>query len=350
MDEKRDLRVLLVAERLGASGGPASWVHGLEKALADAEVEADIVYAADWLGLIRAARGLEDHRVVLHTYSQAPGSLWLAGRARRRGVPVVHTIHGDLFAEHDTKRGIRQALWIPFNERALACASRLTVPSSYLAQRLTAARPGLAERMEVIPNGIDTDATAAAAPLDPGSLGVPPGSFLVSAVTTFTHRPKAEGVIQACEAIGRLRAAGLPVELRVAGDGALRPEMERRCTSEGIRFLGFVPEAAQLIAASDVFVHASGLDVFAYVVLEAFALSVPTVVTPVGGIPELVGDAAEQVPFGDSQAMADVLSRLLADRPGARALGARGARRARAFDWANLVRERWIPLYEDLLG
>jgi glycosyltransferase involved in cell wall biosynthesis len=343
------VRVLLVAERREASGGPAAWVHGLHRALERAGARAELVFAADTGDVLGAAATLDGSRTVVHTYSQAPGSLWLAGQARRRGIPVVHTIHGDLFAEQRTKRGIRRLLWLPFNQRALAVASRLTVPSAYLAQRLTATRPALADRMVVIPNGIDVGEVAAAPPLDRAELRVPDGSCLLSAVTTFTHLAKAEGVIPVCEAVGRLRADGLPVELRIAGEGRLRQQIQRRCATDGIEFLGFVPEADRLIAASDVFVHSSGLDVFAYVVLEAFALGVPTIVTPVGGIPELVGDAGQQVPPGDAPALAAAIASLLGDRSRAAALGARGAARAAAFDWARLVRERWLPLYEESL-
>ncbi|KOG86532.1 hypothetical protein ADK38_30490, partial [Streptomyces varsoviensis] len=58
---------------------------------------------------------------------------------------------------------------------------------------------------------------------------------------------------------------------------------------------------------------------------------VPLVATAVGGIPELVGDAAELVPYGDPDALATAVARLLAD-PRRRTELAR-AGRARAAEW-----------------
>lgn len=57
-----------------------------------------------------------------------------------------------------------------------------------------------------------------------------------------------------------------------------------------VRFLGYVPDAARLIAAADVFVLASVHKGLPVAVMEALALGVPIVATRAGGVPELVED------------------------------------------------------------
>lgn len=71
------------------------------------------------------------------------------------------------------------------------------------------------------------------------------------------------------------------------------------------------------------------------VLLEAMAMELPVVSTPVSGIPEVVhdGDTGIMVPPDDAEALADALARLLADPALRRSLGAAARRRVTAhFD------------------
>lgn len=342
-------RVMLVAERPGRSGGPATWAHGLVSALARAGIDAVLVYASDGQATARAAATLGEG-AILHTYSQPPASLAAARAARRGGAKVVHTIHGDVFAEAASKRGIKRLLWLPFNRRAIAAADALTVPSTYLRERLEAGEPALAGRLAVIPNGIDAERLASSDPFDrEADLGVPAGAFLVVSVTTFKHRAKAEGALALCHAVGELAAGGVAVQALIAGDGPLRAAMGHACRARQVRFLGHVDDAPRLIASADAFVHATGLDVLPYSVLDALAVGTPALVSAVGGIPEAVGEAALVVPRGDAAALSRGLRDLATDEGLRLRLAEAGRARAAAFDWHYLVRERWLPLYREAL-
>jgi glycosyltransferase involved in cell wall biosynthesis len=342
-----DIRVVMVAEDPKRAGGPATWARGLVAALEEKGLDVHLAYASDRSAL-RAVSRLARPGTIVHTYSQAPTSLLAARSARWRGAAVVHTVHGDFTAEQAAKRGVRRALWLPFNRRAVSVADAVTVPSDHLAQSLVSADPELERRLSVIPNGISRSALAGTPPYDRvKDMHASPDALLVVAVTTFTHRAKAEGVAPICEAVQRLREAGHDIELRVAGGGPLLDEIQERCSGPGIGFLGPVPDGVRAIIAGDVFVHSSGLDVFAYVVLEAFAVGVPCVVTPVGGVLELVGAAAVPVPLGDVDKMVEAVGSL-ADDPDRRAeLAELGRNRAADFDWGPLVQDHWIPLYRE---
>ena len=52
---------------------------------------------------------------------------------------------------------------------------------------------------------------------------------------------------------------------------------------------------------------------FGFVLIEAMACGLPVIATRVGGIPEVVGDAAELVPPGNSSALGDSIRSLLQD-------------------------------------
>lgn len=125
-----------------------------------------------------------------------------------------------------------------------------------------------------------------------------------------------------------------PVVL-VAGDGPLQDSLEERIRAEDlpVRLLGRRTDVADLLAAADVVVLTSVWEARALVAQEALAAGVPLVATAVGGVPELVGDAAVLVPAGDAPALAAAVAGLL-DDPAALA-GLRAAGPLRAADWPD---------------
>jgi glycosyltransferase involved in cell wall biosynthesis len=68
-----------------------------------------------------------------------------------------------------------------------------------------------------------------------------------------------------------------------------------------------------MLAAADLVVLPSSWESRSVLAQEALHARVPLVATAVGGIPELVGDAAALVPYGDADALATTVARLLAD-------------------------------------
>ncbi|GEM_PF-4988076 len=77
---------------------------------------------------------------------------------------------------------------------------------------------------------------------------------------------------------------------------------------------------------------------FGLVLLEAGAQACPSIVSDVGGIPEVVGDAGIIVSDGKTETYAKEITRLLEDEVSARALGERMLARTREFTWENCAR------------
>ncbi|MFE6777290.1 glycosyltransferase family 4 protein [Streptomyces sp. NPDC057702] len=121
--------------------------------------------------------------------------------------------------------------------------------------------------------------------------------------------------------------------LVIAGEGPDRARLRHRIEAEGlpVRLLGHREDVADLLAAADVAVLPSRWAAGGRLAHEALRAGVPLVATAVGGVPELVGEAAELVPSGDARALARAVLGLLADPDRRRHLVAAG--RARATEW-----------------
>jgi len=130
----------------------------------------------------------------------------------------------------------------------------------------------------------------------------------------------------------------------IVGQGPLEEDLRRRASALGlngaVRFTGFREDAARLASAFDVFVLPSLHEGLPIALLEAMSLGRPSVVTPVGGVPEVVvnGQHALVVPPSQPAALASAIVELLGD-PEARArLGANAKVRAASFDIRRAVR------------
>ncbi|MDQ1465768.1 MAG: hypothetical protein QOH10_183 [Actinomycetota bacterium] len=132
------------------------------------------------------------------------------------------------------------------------------------------------------------------------------------------------------------------------GDGSNAAYAERlRTDAEGrATFLGHRDDVEMLISGSDVVAMPSRSEGFGLVALEAMALGVPVVGYAAGAIPEVVGDCAVLVPFGDVEALRLALDRILADPELRAEVVSCGRRRAaRAFDL-----QRWVDEMRSAYG
>lgn len=89
-------------------------------------------------------------------------------------------------------------------------------------------------------------------------------------------------------------------ELRIIGDGALRPELERMAAGLPVRFLGqVIPEIAHaLISKAHLLVLPSEcLETFGLVVTEAFAFGTPAAVSNLGPLPSIVEHGRSGIVF-----------------------------------------------------
>ncbi len=193
------------------------------------------------------------------------------------------------------------------------------------------------DRVVAIPNGITTAWEG-----DPGSGShLAGGGRYVLAIGTVEPRKDYPGLIRAFDLV----AADDPeLRLVIAGaDGwgadAVTEAIGAAHHRDRVVRLGWVDEQARadLLAGATVLVLASHYEGFGLTAGEALTAGVPVIATDVGGIPEVVGDAAVLVPPNDPEELAAQIAALVADEPARARLAKLGPARAATFTWSRTV-------------
>ena len=130
-------------------------------------------------------------------------------------------------------------------------------------------------------------------------------------------------------AVALLTGRGVDASLVLAGDGdreGVEAEARRLGVADRVEIRSWIgpAEVAELLDSASVFALPSREEGLPVALLEAMAHALPVVITPVGGIPDLVRDPdhGRFVAPDDPEGLADALAGLLADPASARAAGA----------------------------
>ena len=129
-----------------------------------------------------------------------------------------------------------------------------------------------------------------------------------------------KGQLLLLDAMRALKERGENLHLVLAGDGEMRPELERFIERHGLQdrvsITGWISSerVRQELLAARAMVLPSFAEGLPVVIMEAMALGRPVVTTSIAGIPELVrhGTDGWLVPAGDVHALTQALSDLLA--------------------------------------
>lgn len=198
--------------------------------------------------------------------------------------------------------------------------------------------------VEVIPNGLETERFASAAPAE----DLPAGRRIL----WVNRLDPQKGFPVALRAFVRLAAEFPDLSLVVAGDGRDREAIAMLSSEEAARvvMLGTVSHdrVPAYHAACEVLVSpALGQESFGIVLVEAMAAGLPVVASDIPGYREVVRDGTEGllVPPGDPGALADAVRWILADPDLAARFGKAGRERAAAFSWDRVV-PRLEAVYE----
>lgn len=209
---------------------------------------------------------------------------------------------------------------------------RVIAVSNRLAGRIRTRYPSAARRVTTVVNGVDSAHFQRAPFLESGralrmSLGL--DDALVGLLVA--HHPTLKGVEAAVRALAEpaVRDLERPVALLVAG-GAVPARVMRLAqqlgVSDRLRAQGAVADARPLYAAADLLLHPTFYDPCSLVCLEALAMELPVITTPMNGAAEVMGHRGGIVVEepGNAQAIAWALGVLADD--GMRAGTARDAR------------------------
>jgi phosphatidylinositol alpha-mannosyltransferase len=196
-----------------------------------------------------------------------------------------------------------------------------------------------ADRMTVVPNGVDVARFAHAGRRDPR---LPPRLVFLG---RLEHRKGADVVVRA---FLRLAAERSDIELRVLGDGPLAPTLRRLVADapptvvSRVELAGRVENSALpgLLADADAAVlPARGGESFGIVLLEAMAAGLPLVATDIPGYRAVARHDQEAilVPPDDAGALAEAVARILDEPELAARLRVAGLARAAEHDWSAIA-------------
>lgn len=301
-----------------------------------------------WLGgVVGALAGLRRARFdVVHVHASGIFEPLLAALLVRRilRVPIVLTLHH-----------CAQATYVPRSRRDAAvqvltrAAERAAVRASATTFVLTskAAETLGSDRVEVLPDGVDVDAFAAAATAGAGTelrarLGIPPQA----PVAVFAGRLSPE---KGWDIASALPAAVDGLHVLLCGDGPDRAAADRGAHAR-THVLGRLPQTgvAQAFAASDVHVLPSAFEELGSVLLEAMACGVPSVAFDVGGVREAVVPSVTGtlVPAGDVPALVSAVVATLADGVLRETVRSQGPELARTRFGAEHLANRLVRAYD----
>ncbi|MFF5026765.1 glycosyltransferase family 4 protein [Streptomyces collinus] len=262
-----------------------------------------------------------------------------------RSTPLVVTWHNRARAE-----GARAHLLRLLERRVMRTAAVVLGTTSDLVDRArrTGARDARLAAV-ALPGGrrpVDAEDPDRLRPKIRAELGAT-GRPLLMAVGSLDQQRGYDVLLDAARAWRDLDPVPLVV---VAGEGPLRPVLQRRIEDEElpVRLVGLREDVPELLTAADLALLTSRWESRSVLAQEALHARVPLVATRVGGIPDLVGDAAELVPRDDPEALSEAVVRLLAD-PGRRELlRERGVRQAATWPTEDETVAQVLSVYDEL--
>ena len=275
---------------------------------------------------------------VVHAHEPLTPSVGMWATLVSDRVPVVATFHSG------ADRSLLFDAAAPILRRV---ARRIAVRVAVSERAADFARARLHGAFRIVPNGVDVQRFAEAAPAELG-----PGRILL-----FVGRlHERKGFAVAVEAFGLLAGERPDVRLVVAGQGEQRSALDALAVDARARvtMLGSVPNAdlPPYHAAADVLIAPSvGGESFGIVLVEAMAAGLPVVASRIPGYVEVLTDGVQGllVPPRDPLALAEAAGRLLDDADLAREMGAAGREHARRFAWSTVAGEL-EAIYEEVTG
>jgi glycosyltransferase involved in cell wall biosynthesis len=312
--------VVMLGTSLESPGGMTAVVHTLRKAGLFAKFDVKYVATYEGKGALRQMRVagraaatllgllLQSQVKLVHAHSASRGSFWrksiLCALAKAFNVTYVFHLHsGEFPVFYEQECGQWAQLWV---RRTLRHAAAVICLAETWRTRLVAMEP--AARVVVVGNPVDVPTQ------------LPPSREQAIHVLFLGRLREKKGVFDLVRAMPTALGSCKQLRFVLAGDeglDAVRDLAQQLGVAHAIELPGWVDGAAKdrLLAIADIFVLPSYFEGLPVGVLEAMALGVPVIATPVGGIPDLIEHQVSGmvVPPGRPDLIAEALVRLASD-------------------------------------
>lgn len=309
----------------------------------------------DVLGTLRDLFRLfkKERPVIVQTH--LPASEYLALIAGKlAGVPcLIYTFVSSNFLPEREGKSLRTWLRIRLT-RFLCGISQVIVANSLAVQeKLLDMFPEHSSSIRIIPQGIDLSQFEGLPKKDSikNKIGMKSEAPLISVIGRLSPVKNQAMLLKAFQGVSkRYPDSGLVV----VGEGPMRDTLLTLRAELGlddkVHLLGRMPNVAEVLAETDIFVSTSRWEGMPLAILEAMAASVPVVATAVPGIQELLEqEGGTLVPLDDVEALEKALDRFIEDPLLRERMGQKGKAWVLKFYSLPTYIQRWQALYEDVM-
>ena len=256
--------------------------------------------------------------------------------ARRRGIPVVASVHTRFETYFRYYRiGWLQTVGEAILRRLYTRCFEIYAPSESMAAVLTDQR--MSRRVAIWSRGIDRDL------FNPGrrdlawrrSLGIADSDVVVLFVARLVLE---KGLDTLAATLAKLDERGVAYKALVVGEGPARPWIEAQAPQAIFTGYQTGTDLARAYASADLMFNPSSTETFGNVTLEAMASGLPVVAARATGSLSLVADGINGILTSpdDIEGSADAIAAYVAD-PEARAVsGQAGLKAALRYDWDRI--------------
>ena len=282
----------------------------------------DVIHAHDWL-VANAAKALKN----------------------AYGIPVVATIHateaGRNSGIHDTQRYINDTEWMLTYE-----ASEVIVNSNYMKNELQRLFGLPYEKINVIPNGINlSNFIGIERDYDFRRQYAMDNEKIILYVGRLVYE---KGIQHLIAAMPKVLSNYHDAKLIIAGRGGMMDELRQEASNLGLNdkiyFTGYLDskQVQKMYKCADVAVFPSTYEPFGIVALEAMLAGVPTVVSDVGGLDEIVTHGVDGMKAyaGNANSIADSITALLYDHQLATNVSKKAKQKVKEqFNWEKIAQD-----------
>lgn len=267
-------------------------------------------------------------------------AMLIAGRAAKKaGLPVIWHVR------------VEGSDWLdPFLERR---SDNIIVPSRTVSKRFSP------DKVRIVPNPvplIDADHDHEAVRQLRATFANEDEFILLTVGEVSPHK----GYSRILEALARLEVrrpwhllvVGKENQLHLGYSQQLQKDALKAGLADRMHLLGFRNDVDQLMLASDLLIHAPDLEGFGRVFIEAMALGLPVVSTPIGGLAEL----HEETGYGwlakdlDPGSLTRVIEEALEDENARQAFSNDGPKIARSKYSLGAHTRSVVDVYREILG
>ncbi len=295
----------------------------------------DVIHAHDWLVSFAADSMKRLHKTPL------VATIHATERGRGRG-----QLNGDMSRAIDGTEW-----WLAYE------AWRVITVSHYMAEEIVSYFQLPMDKIDVVPNGVETAPFDALDGLDLSQFRArwaEPDERLVFFVGRLQYEKGPQVLL---ESAPRVLAQIPNARFILAGSGAMIDSLRRRAFELGVADRVMIPgfitdeEKDQLYKVADVAVFPSLYEPFGIVALEAMAAKCPVIASDIGGLREVVrnNETGLAVHADDIESLADGICGALSHRDQAAARASRAYRMVREeYSW-DRVAERTIEVYQRVI-